>query len=447
MLVKQIQNALSFAVCVYTTYNVYRYNTTSVNPIQVIYACRILYTLFAYLCFDLCINYRYNAFDVVIFTHHICGIIVGFYTIQFIDIAVLSDVVMTIGAVEISTVFLIIRNWLTELSSRYKKTDTVLPNWLSVVEPVNNMLFIGSFTYFRIYLFSKNIVYNDHFNTNVVHYNNSGSGSGSVYYCLFRASMCGLYALNIYWFSLILKSLSRSVKGCRFLSARNCEWALQYTYVLSVIYAIYTYSNVQNWSPIYYLDILGYGLLGISSYLYHRALYRHLDAIYPKTCVDTMDIMLVYLFDIGCINLRTWFTCYAHHMIILNGYLVNYRNVIVTVSGICHLSSFTVYCWYIYNISNKKETFLYETNDIRAQNVYIIIGIPITLSVLYGVINNVVNNHYIITSLLINIYVCGLTMFIKPFYQASHLVLHLLLLWQSVLLVNNNVPVTNIESI
>ena len=438
MLVKQLQNALSFAVCVYTTYNVYRYNTESVDLIQVIYACRILYTLPAYLCFDLCINYRYNAFDAVIFTHHICGIIVCLYKIQVIDIAVLSDIVITFGATEISTVFLIIRSWLTELSSRYKKTDTVLPKWLSIAEPVNNILFIGSFTYFRIYLFSKTIIFSSRFETDMSKYRDQNP----MFYYMVRTSIYFMYALNIYWFSLILKSLSRSVKGCRFLSARNCEWALQYTYTLSLIYAVYRYSSLAIWNPVYWFDIFGYQLVSISSWLFHGKLYRDLVAIYPNTKIDTLDSISLYLLDIACINARTWLTSYTQYRVV-SGYLTSNGATIITTLAIVHTVSFGLYSWYICDMKNKKQAFEIGVNDYRTTIVNIIVGFPIVLNVLYQLINNY-NNFYNGLSLFVNIYVCGVVMFIKPFYQANHLALHLLLLWMSVTLVRNNIPMTNV---
>ena len=433
-----MQNVLSFVVCTYTSYNVYRYNIESVDLTQTIFASRILHTLSLYLCFDLCINKKFNAFDAVIFTHHICGIIVGFYTIQFIDIAVLSNVVMTIGAVEISTVFMVIRSWLAELSSQYKKIDAKMPRWLSIVEPVNNILFIGSFTYFRIYWFSKNIVFNDHFNTNIVHYNNSGSGFGFgfVYYCAFIMSMYGLYTLNIYWFAIILKSLFKKCQRVPLFSARNCEWALQYTCILSLIYVIYTYSNVQNWNPVYRWDIMGYVLLGISSYLYHRTLYQKLA---EKTTIDVLDIIVVYLFDIACINLRTWLTHFTHFTAV-DGYLSNYSQPIILLSLIIHSVCYIVYCWYICDLKRKNDAFTIDPNDNNKQIfVNVLICIPIVFDIIVGFVNNY-KCYNLVLSLVLCMYVNGLIIFIHPFYQANHLVLHIAILWLSVILVNNNIP-------
>ena len=436
MLVKQIQNALSFAVCVYTTYNVYRYNTRS-DESRVTCLSSSLYVILAYLIVDLVFYKMMNLWEPVVFFHHACVIVFIAYTICYIEVNLYS---VEFPAMEISTVFLIIRVWLKELSSQYKKTDTILPNWLSVVEPVNNMLFIVSFTYFRIYLFSKTIIFGSKFETDMSKYRDQNP----MFYYIFRTSIYFMYALNIYWFSLILKSLSRSVKGCRFLSARNCEWALQYTYTLSLMYAIYKYSALVRENPVYCWDILGYALVSISSYLYHGALYRYLVAIYPSVNFDKLDAISFYLFDVGCINLRTWLTSYTHYNVI-PGYLTSNGPVILSAIAVSHVISFGLYSWYVCDMKRKHQIFDFDTKDFKMTVTGVIIGVPIIFGVLFNIVNNYGNYDnsdifYNMVSLATTIYICGLILQVAPFYQMNHFVLHVFLLFTSVILVRNNIP-------
>ena len=278
------------------------------------------------------------------------------------------------------------------------------------------MLFVASFAYFRIYLYSANIIFSDEYNTKIREY----LVHDIISYYLFNASIYGLYALNIYWFAIILKSLCKRVKK---LSYVNCEWALQYTYTTSLIYVIYKYDH-----PVYYWDILGYALLSSSSYLYHGSLYRKLMVSYPNVDIDLSEVTPVYLFDIACINVRTWLTCYTHFTTISNGYLSGHSPTIVSISGANHIVSFTAYCWILYDIKK------------NGQILSVVIGLPILYDVLIMVMNNYANL-YVCISLLLTIFIGGLILFIKPFYQMNHLALHILLFWMSVALTNNNIPI------
>ena len=354
MTVEHIRNIASFAVGILTAYNLWQYRIDH----NVDHLMHITYTALAHLSIDIASRRPTNFFEITMIIHHIFGIMLAVYTALYVDLEYFSNVAVTIGAVEISSIFLVGRIWLADA---YKKHEW---NWILHLQSINNMLFVASFAYFRIYLYSANIIFSDEYNTKIREY----LVHDIISYYLFNASIYGLYALNIYWFAIILKSLCKRVKK---LSYVNCEWALQYTYTTSLIYVIYKYDH-----PVYYWDILGYALLSSSSYLYHGSLYRKLMVSYPNVDIDLSEVTPVYLFDIACINVRTW----------------------------------------------------------------LVIGLPILYDVLIMVMNNYANL-YVCISLLLTIFIGGLILFIKPFYQMNHLALHILLFWMSVALTNNNIPI------
>ena len=107
-----------------------------------------------------------------------------------------------------------------------------------------------------------------------------------------------LYGLVIYCFLIICKNIFGKIykiqKYKKILSTKNCEYFLQYTYISSLIYAIYKYSFYIQDYPIYYLDIFGYLLVSISSYLYHNVLYTSNNAL-TNTLTDKTLNKIMYI--------------------------------------------------------------------------------------------------------------------------------------------------------
>ena len=435
--VKQLQNISSFCVGILIAYHMYAFKTRT-DSTDISNLTTIQYTGPTHLIAELFVRRPTDTHEITMIFHHMFGIFC-MYTTLYVDIGSMSVATLSFSSVEISSIFLVLRIWLDDMAKYHTNNDYIWRPLLLMAQHINNMAFIGSFAYTRIYLYSRNLIFDDEYISII---KNNNSSSPMILYYLFNASIYGLYALNIYWFAIILKSLFKKIRNLPLLSARNCEWALQYTYISSFIYAVYRYSSLTIWNPVYWFDIFGYQLVSISSWLFHGKLYRDLVAIYPNTKIDTLDNVPVYLLDIACINARTWLTSYTQYRVV-SGYLTSNGATIITTLAIVNTVSFGLYSWYICDMKNKKQAFEIGVNDYRTTIVNIIVGFPIVLNVLYQFINNY-NNFYNGLSLFVNIYVCGVVMFIKPFYQANHLALHLLLLWMSVTLVRNNIPVINL---
>ena len=307
-----------------------------------------------------------------------------------------------------------------------------LSSLLPKIKNINDILFLVFFTYTRIYLFSKDVIFSNNYNTNIKLFN-----PNVILYNIYNLTIYSLYALNVYWFLLICKSIFKQICNAykELLSAKNCEYILQYTYILSLFCAIYKYSYYVKDYPIYYLDILGYVLVSLSSYLYHNALYKKITNTNSDVDVLESGLIGVYLFDIGCINVRTWLNGYVHFNMVA-GLLSEYKNCILIGMGIIHFISYFIYCYFIIDLKNKKQTFTLHCRDYKIIIINILIGVPILLNMVLGCINA---NNIISYYLYLNLYVNALILFIKPFYQLNHIAIHISLVFMSIGVVNLNI--------
>ena len=112
-----------------------------------------------------------------------------------------------------------------------------LSSLLPKIKNINDILFLVFFTYTRIYLFSKDVIFSNNYNTNIKLFN-----PNVILYNIYNLTIYSLYALNVYWFLLICKSIFKQICNAykELLSAKNCEYILQYTYILSLL-SIFVY--------------------------------------------------------------------------------------------------------------------------------------------------------------------------------------------------------------
>jgi len=100
------------------------------------------------------------------------------------------------------------------------------------------------------------------------------------------SSIYGLFALNLYWFALICKKITKPwFKNKR--SEILCQEIVSYTYFVNVGISLYMYRKI-NW------DVIGIILLSISSYLYHQ-----------KVINDPHNIIAYSYLDTACIHIRS----------------------------------------------------------------------------------------------------------------------------------------------
>lgn len=179
---------------------------------------------------------------------------------------------------EISTMFLVMKDWLAQ----FQLTNSVLFT-------INNTFFVLTFFTTRIYIFTTYIIYNPE-----TYQFPLTSLMQSKTQLLYFIGIFGLYGLNLYWATIIIKILYKSVK----------EVIPEHTYFQQVI---------QNFSPVINaiiciscfeqtnLYVLGSVLFAVSA-----TVFNHNLRMYPDS-----DHTLYYLMNLICFHLKSIFCVYT----------------------------------------------------------------------------------------------------------------------------------------
>jgi len=156
-----------------------------------------LFYLIGSMClFDL--YYIKKSYDIIL--HHIFTLGLIFHVFNnplSDDININNSINYSFLSSEVSTNFLLINNILR------------IYNHKSIINVINNILFISTFTYYRLYLYTYSVILNKQ--TNYIFLYNSNNNYEVIKIFL---SMYGFYFLNIYWFYLIISKIySKTIKN------------------------------------------------------------------------------------------------------------------------------------------------------------------------------------------------------------------------------------------
>jgi len=246
-------------------------------------------------------------------------------------------------------------------------------------------------------------------------------------------SLYAVYILNLYWFSIILKKIVKSLPK---LSSLNCEKALKYTYLLSLFGSLYLYRPYQN--ILFAIDIIGQSILCISSYEYHKSLELELAKGTPDDKIDVLNNHLIwkYLNDIICIHIRC-FGCILVHTNLFSGHSNNLNIFYIFVSFIVHLLSVYHYVKFITTLKNEGKTFyLTEQGSYKQNIINCLSGSAILVDTLICMTNT---NFSARTYLLVITFIIYISNYIRPLYNMSHLGLHILFFFQTLALCQSNI--------
>jgi hypothetical protein len=410
------QNLYALFFVSYSLYSIYDWITSS-NTIT-LYNTSILMRYF--LSFDVlfCSN------DLII--HHIAAISIIHSSIictsinsNLLPIFYSNDqfpfYVTIIYSTELSTLFLIFKSLANQFKIKNKLTA------------INDLLFLTTFVYTRIYLYSRYLILNKQM------YNLFQENLSPLYNNIICASVYTLYILNLYWFSLIIKKLVKSLPK---LSSLYCEKALKYTYLLSLFGSLYLYRPYQN--ILFAIDIIGQGILCISSYEYHYSVELELAKGIPEDKIDVLSnhIIWKYLNDIICIHIRC-FCCVLVHTNLFSGHITAMNLAYAYLSFILHSLSIYNYVKFITELKNKGETFyLTEQGTYKNDVINFLSGSAIVMDTLICMTNT---NFSVRTNLLIITFIIYIYSYVRPLYNMTHLGLHILLGFQTLALCQSNI--------
>jgi len=186
MILSELNLQYSYLLISLTSTYYYIYNMNPVILFYVISTSCLIDLLFTIKSYD------------IIF-HHICSLGYIYYILTnqiSTDENIKSLFINTSLSFEISTNFLLMNNIL----KIYKHQ--------SIINSINNILFIYTFIYYRIYQYGNIVIYNKVTNDVVLYNSNNNFDIIIIYFSLY-----GFYFLNLYWFRLIvLKVYSMIIK-------------------------------------------------------------------------------------------------------------------------------------------------------------------------------------------------------------------------------------------
>jgi len=419
---------MSISISLYTYYTVYQYFVN--NDPQ--YISSNLYLVVGHCISDLLLINENISNRMELYMHHIVS--VGLITFQLYYEPPTNNFYPCISlCVELSSLFLVLKIWLKDWSKGWR-------NWIS---QLNNALFLFTFFYTRVYLFSSYFFFDRKLATIVSPNTNNIMG-----FTWYYGSLYGFYGLNMYWWLVICKIFFKKIKNLELFSIIHCERALEYSYFSSLIYSLVTYSTTVSFVSfgsseigyIFLFDIFGQSLLVVSSYYYHGELRKRLVQKAPSTSVDVLEdngVLWVYLDDIMCINIRTFLCAFTNLNLFYNDDTIQLRYFLIGFSLICHLITMYNYIKFIVNLKVKNETFaLDEPITYKTYIINLLIGVPILVDNLLIIYNT--DDYIIRTGLVFAFMMLALVSYVRPAYQANHLLIHIFLFIQTIYLTNAN---------
>jgi hypothetical protein len=164
-----------------------------------------------------------------------------------------------------------------------------------------------------------------------------------------------------------------------------------------------------------------------------------------STSVDVLEdnkILWIYLNDIICIHIRTFLCAFTNLNLFYNDNTIIIRQFLIGSSLFIHLITIYHYIKFIVDLKLKNETFaLDEPITYKTYIINVLIGLPIlvdNLLIIYKTDDYIIRIGLVFTFIML----CVVS-YVRPFYQANHLLIHILLFVQTFYLTNANVLKNN----
>jgi len=312
---------------------------------------------------------------------------------------------------EISTFCLILKYYLNKNSLAYN---------------INNTLFYGLFTKFRIIDGYYGIIHKDSYLYTIIskYTPDNMVGTGIII-----ASCYVLYGLNLYWFMIINKQLYQTFfSKTKYNTDKFCQNICSYTYFLNIPICITMYSG--NYRRHIY-DIIGISVLSITSYIYHTDIYKKYktgkitEYIYPE------NNYLSFAIDTTAIHLRAFLATYSN-------YYINHNwKGPIAMSAMAHAMSLS----YIFNnLFKLKYDSMYDKENFF-KLVYIFCLFPQLIDMVYIHLNS--TNESGIQFGIVNTMIMCLFI-VEPFQHLNHFAFHILIMYNTYYLCLMNITSPNI---
>lgn len=344
--------------------------------------------------------------------HHI-------FTISTISYVLYND------AVDLNTNFYSTKIFLlTESSSVFLGIAQLLKN--TYIGSISQVIFVILFFKTRIYDYIFKILLNPHFYESLgnEHFQRNWQ----------YMSTYSLFSLQLYWACIILKVLSKPF--LKNLNQSISENILRYTYFINFFTTVisYTFLLGSNENKILYgnaafLDVIGNGLLSISSYYFHTNWYESIISNNGNLIVNTKHKNYLLL-DVATINIRV-LTQYLSHMNMHQIYSQSHFNYAIFYISLSLVQIGTIDSIYYYHIRNKTK-FDSHTNLV----LQILMGTLPAIGIFASTYN--IPDTDIILNTLMQVLLIGFVLYIQPLYNSSQMMVHLLMCLNNYQLACNN---------
>ena len=379
----------------------------------------IIYKLFP-LVFIHCITDLFLTRKPDIILHHLLCLSMSTYMYsKQLPLGIVSTQAITVLSLETSTIFLVTREYLDKSSFLYK---------------INNICFVSTFIYLRIYLLIKHLFLDERY----LYYMNNNNSTYELFW--YHTGLYSFLLLNLYWGFIIVKSIMKPVRKQFkiYFTYRLSEFLLQFTYFLSPVISLYTYidNNKSDRKSLIMIDLFGQSILSINSFNYHRAIFNQIkkdekeDNKIKNDEKNEIEINLLspniykyYIFDILSIHIRSFLSTIVN---LSAGIEIKNINFIAGWLLYIHLCSLFHFYHDILDNILSKTAIIYASKDRLIEYV---VRAPIFIEILITIMHSnslVASNHN-----LISLFGIILLLHIKPFYELNHFVLHILLLYQT----------------
>lgn len=397
------QNIACLGVCLYTTTAIVLSNNIMFENV---------YSLIPLYCgMDFLIST-----DIEVWIHHVFVISLRYFQVCN-NLILPTTQAQSYTSPEISTIFLCLRSLSRGLSKDVRKKYNVL--FL-----VNDVLFMGSFFFTRLYVLPRYLLFDANFATYMIRYTSTTTN-----YLWFYTSLYSLCGLNLYWGTRIIGKLFNTINIWNYTHA---EYLLQYTYFVSPVVSAICYNNYDHYSA--FIDIFGQCILSVNSHNYHNKIYNGLkENVNGIVNIYDTSIFKYYLRDIASIHMRS-FLC-----VLTNFLMASDKNInIETGLYMCFSLTNHVTCMYnfIEHLIEDRDSgykLIYASNDKMIDHMC---RIPILMDLLWLFYHN--SNSQIANAHVINLSVIIAILTVRPLGTVNHFALHIALLFQSAILSVNN---------
>lgn len=379
-----------------------------------------------YLIFSYCFVDMFFCKKDLFFHHLLTFSTILFSILHNITIDDSSYIYFSMISTELSSIFLIFNYWLTDSKSVIMKG----------FQNSNYILFIVFFTKLRVYDYYY-FVTNPETYTILSKYTGGEFGASLHFY----SGIFGLFVLNLYWFSIILKIIYKGVI-IKYVPKLNTDYIAEI--ILSHTFFTHMYPVITKYgsNDAFVYDVFGIAVLGFCSYYFHRTLANNYKT---NTTINytSNEIILPYIFDTCAIHSRSFLVVLTHFMLDAQE-----KQGRVLFSLCVHIASIFGFLAYVIKMLVKGEKYIYDS-DTKEPNhcktlFYLLLIIPSGIDCML-IFYNTPSISAKMDLLVINI-VIAIAVSIQPFYKLNNLLIHLALYLQTCVLINCNMVMDSQQS-